>query len=204
MNPIVSCWGLLALLSISSCSPEEKQKEEKKERSPAKETPPLLDLAKELVETITTKDKQGYYGLFPNATQVATYGILTYGLSGSLEERPLWIRPWPEYSKSIDSLEQLEKPRTFKMIEQYLNMLSSQTDGNKIALVKIDTINSRTGEIRNVHKKIKVATLSTDLVIHLAFNAQRYQLVCPNVIYIENEGWFLRLKYSEPRIEKEN
>jgi hypothetical protein len=153
----------------------------------------LPDLADNLVSSIKTKDANKYYSLFPNSEQVAKYGIFAYGLYAiSREEMNFWMRPYTEYSKSVDSLEKIQKPVVINQINQMFDDFHSTIPWDKVEIIKIDTTETRIEKIGNLEDKKSVKSVVTNMKVNLLIQNKKYELVCRDVMFIENEGWFLR------------
>ena len=153
----------------------------------------LNHLANSVVKSIQAKNAEKYYALFPNADQVAQYGIFAYGLyASSREDLKFWLRPYPKYHKSVDSLEKTTKPAAIQSIQRMFTDFHSTLAWDKVRLDGIDTTQSEIESISNLKKKQKEKSITTDMNIRLTCDNKKYLLICRGTFYIEGEGWFLR------------
>lgn len=169
-----------------------------------KKEPSIHDLGNMVITSIAKKNAEQYYSLFPNSAQVAKYGIFAYGLYASSKEDLLfWLRPYPQYSKSVDSLEIETKPSAIKQINRMFNDFHNNISWSSVEIMRIDTLNTRIGKIGNIKDKESVRQIETNMNIHLKFKDKKYTLVCRDVLFIEGEGWFLRNATSGVKLEEE-
>lgn len=164
----------------------------------------IEDLGNMVVNSIKTKDAEQYYSLFPNSAQVAKYGIFAYGLYASTkEDLAFWLRPYSQYSSSIDSLEKVTKPSTINQINRMFDDFRTTISWDSIEIVKIDTLNTRIGKIRNIKDKESVKQIEANMNIQLKFRNKKYIIICRDVLYIEGERWFLRNAAAGVKLEEE-
>jgi hypothetical protein len=199
---LICCLNVALLMGWLSCTQEEKQESIQTQPEGAKPIPPPDDLAKAVVEVIKTRNEEGYYRLFPSATQSARYGLLAYGRSGDLSERDFWSQPWPQLLSSFDSLEKVKKPVSLGYTADMMKNIHRNTDLTNAIIEKIDTLNSNIGKIGDLEHRIKVPTLETDMDIYITNGNCKYVLRCPGVIFIEDAGWFLRARFGVITLEK--
>jgi hypothetical protein len=153
----------------------------------------LNDLAQKVVNSIQTQNTEAYYSTFPSPDLVAQYGIFAYGLyASSREDLEFWLRPYPQYHKSVDSLEKVTKPAAIRSIQQMFAAFHSKVDWNKVRLEGVDTTKTREEPISNLMKKKREKSIKTDMNIRLTYEKKKYLLVCRGTFYLEGKGWFLR------------
>lgn len=153
----------------------------------------LNDLAINVVKSIQTQHTEEYYSMFPNSGLVAQHGIFAYGLHAvSRSDLNFWLRPYSDYRKSVDSLEQVARPSTFRGIQQMFNEFHATLDWKKVHFDGIDTTQTLIDVLSDLKNKKRIKSITATMNIHISFEKKKYLLVCPEVFYIENNGWFLR------------
>jgi hypothetical protein len=160
-------------------------------------------LGEKVVKAIQTKDAELYYSLFPNKEQVAKYGIFAYGLRFEYENRSFWMRPFPEFLKSVDSLEKLTKPYAINQIKDMFADFHSGLSWDKAEIIKIDTLESTYEPIGNFKDRKQVLSATATMNIHLKIQDKNYVIYCSDVALIGKEGWFLSLVPKEVKLRKE-